>query len=168
MSLDYFHCQLFLKWRDRLRYQRPIFPAWLRTQEAFSIRTSVLSQLTFHGRRTSSSSLSCLSCQEKLDSKDETAGEALAQMGPAGLSLSGSRGRGSPVPSGVAGGSPLGGRLLPAPHGDAYTLANPTACPSQWPPSCSHIPTLVPAVPQNPVTYSTSRALPPASSWGHT
>lgn len=65
MSLDYFQCQLFLKWRDKLHYQWPIFPAWLRTSEAFSIWTSVLSQLTFHRRRTSLSSVSCLAKKKK-------------------------------------------------------------------------------------------------------
>ena len=169
MSLDYFQCQLFLKWRDKLHYQWPIFPAWLRTSEAFSIWTSVLSQLTFHRRRTSLSSVSCLAKKKKkksLESKDETPVKALAQKGPAGLSLSGSRGRGFLVPSGVAGRSHLGGSLLPTPHSDAYTLAKPTACPSRWPSSHSHIPILVLAVPQNPVNYLTSRALAPALSWG--
>lgn len=91
----------------------------------------------------------------------------LTQTVLAGLSLSGNRGRVSPVTSGVAARSKNGRSIIPTPHGDAYTTANPTTCPSRCPLSLSHVPTLVESIPQNPGLYVTSRSSAPAPSWKH-
>ena len=85
-------------------------------------------------------SVSCCSpAKRKPDSKDGTAGRALAQTGQAGLSPSGSRGGVSPVLSAVAGRGKCGRSIKPTPQGDAHTPVHPAACPSHRRPAFSRL-----------------------------
>lgn len=84
MSLDYFYCQLLLKWRDGLHYHGPVFSAWLRTSEAFSVWLSDLLLHRSGGGEPHRASVPCLSCQKTLDSKGETQSKALAHSDSAG------------------------------------------------------------------------------------